>query len=415
MDISKPPRPWYSKYRWHIIGSSALLAIIVYTIIIALAPRRQSVNSDSVKVATVSEAPFMEFVEAEGLVHPITTIQLNAIESGFVDHIVREEGTMLRQGDTILILKNPELMRTIEQEREQWQKTMRNLREQEIQMEQKSIDLKLQALEQRYQMGNLERKLKQTREEFSMGVKSRAELDIAEADFQHEHQKLLLQMQNLHHDSVTTLLRREMIVADRNTAELKWQTVQQRTNDLFVVAPTSGQLGNLNLTLGQQVSGGSKIGEIKVMSEYKIRTSLSEYYVERIHAGLPANIIQKQDTFTLQISRVMPEVRDRKFDTDLTFTSTTPDNIRLGKSYRVRIELGQPEQAVIIPRGDFYQKTGGRWIYCIDNDGIARRKEIKIGRQNPEQYEVIDGLQPEDKVIISGYEQLGDFEEIVIK
>ena len=248
-----------------------------------------------------------------------------------------------------------------------------------------------------------------------MGVKSRAELDIAEADFQHEHQKLLLQMQNLHHDSVTTLLRREMIVADRNTAELKWQTVQQRTNDLFVVAPTSGQLGNLNLTLGQQVSGGSKIGEIKVMSEYKIRTSLSEYYVERIHAGLPANIIQKQDTFTLQISRVMPEVRDRKFDTDLTFTSTTPDNIRLGKSYRVRIELGQPEQAVIIPRGDFYQKTGGRWIYCIDKDGIARRKEIKIGRQNPEQYEVIDGLQPEDKVIISGYEQLGDFEEIIIK
>ena len=248
-----------------------------------------------------------------------------------------------------------------------------------------------------------------------MGVKSRAELDIAEADYRHESQKLTLQMQNLHHDSVTTLLRREMIVADRNTAALKWQNTLQRTNDLIVRAPSDGQLGNLNLTLGQQVGSGSKIGEIKVMSQYKIRTSLSEYYVERISVGLPATITQKKDTFDLQISRVVPEVRDRKFDTDLTFTSTTPDNIRLGKSYRVRVELGQPEPAVIIPRGDFYQKTGGKWIYRLDADGIARRVEIKLGRQNPEQYEVIGGLQPEDKVIISGYEQLGDFEEIVIK
>ena len=415
MDISKPPRPWYSKYCWHILGSGALVAVIVYTITIALAPRRQHIDIENVKVAEVSEAPFMEFVEAEGIVHPITTIQLNAHESGYVDRIVREEGAMLRQGDTILILRNPELLRTIEQEREQWQKSQRNLREQEIQMEQKSIDLKLQALEQRYQMGNLERKLKQTREEYSMGVKSRAELDIAEADYRHESQKLTLQMQNLHHDSVTTLLRREMIVADRNTAALKWQNTLQRTNDLIVCAPTDGQLGNLNLTLGQQVGSGSKIGEIKVMSEYKIRTSLSEYYVERISVGLPATITQKKDTFDLQISRVVPEVRDRKFDTDLTFTSTTPDNIRLGKSYRVRVELGQPEPAVIIPRGDFYQKTGGKWIYRLDADGIARRVEIKIGRQNPEQYEVLEGLQPGDRILVSGYDRLGDVEEISIK
>ena len=415
MDISKPPRPWYSKYCWHILGGVALTAVIIYTITVALAPRRQHIDSEQVKIAEVCEAPFMEFVEAEGIVHPITTIQLNAHESGYVDRIVREEGAMLRQGDTILVLKNPELLRTIEQEREQWQKSQRNLREQEIQMEQKSIDLKLQALEQRYQMGNLERKLKQTREEYSMGVKSRAELDIAEADYRHESQKLTLQMQNLHHDSVTTLLRREMIVADRNTAELKWQTVQQRTNDLIVRAPTDGQLGNLNLTLGQQVGGGSKIGEIKVMSQYKIRTSLSEYYVERISVGLPATITQKKDTFDLQISRVVPEVRDRKFDTDLTFTNATPDNIRLGKSYRVRVELGQPEPAVIIPRGDFYQKTGGKWIYRLDADGIARRVEIKIGRQNPEQYEVLDGLQPGDRILVSGYDRLGDIEEVVVK
>ena len=205
-----------------------------------------------------------------------------------------------------------------------------------------------------------------------------------------------------------------MLEVDRNESQIKLQNVLRRTDDLIVRAPVDGQLGSLGLTLGQQVAGGSKIGEIKVMSEYKIRTSLSEYYVERIHAGLPANIIQKQDTFGLRIARVVPEVKDRKFETDLRFLSDVPDNIRLGKSYRVKIELGQPEQAIIIPRGDFYQKTGGRWIYRMDKDGIARRVEIKIGRQNPEQYEVLEGLQPGDQVIISGYDRFGEVEELVI-
>ena len=414
MDIIIPPKPWYIKYRMYIIGGVALLAIIVYTIYVALLPKRQSINSETIKVAVVQDAPFMEFVETEGIVHPIMTIQLNSREPGSVERIVRDEGAMLSKGDTILVLSNPDLWRTIDQEREQWQKSQRNLREQEIQMEQQSITLKLQTMEQRYKMSNLERKLQQVREEFSMGIKSRAELDIAEEDYRHEHQKLLLQMQSLQHDSVTAVLRKEMLEVDRNESQIKLQNVLRRTDDLIVRAPVDGQLGSLGLTLGQQVAGGSKIGEIKVMSEYKIRTSLSEYYVERIHAGLPANIIQKQDTFGLRIARVVPEVKDRKFETDLRFLSDVPDNIRLGKSYRVKIELGQPEQAIIIPRGDFYQKTGGRWIYRMDKDGIARRVEIKIGRQNPEQYEVLEGLQPGDQVIISGYDRFGEVEELVI-
>lgn len=414
MDIIIPPKPWYIKYRMYIIGGVALLAIIVYTIYVALLPKRQSINSETIKVAVVQDAPFMEFVETEGIVHPIMTIQLNSREPGSVERIVRDEGAMLSKGDTILVLSNPDLWRTIDQEREQWQKSQRNLREQEIQMEQQSITLKLQTMEQRYKMSNLERKLQQVREEFSMGIKSRAELDIAEEDYRHEHQKLLLQMQSLQHDSVTAVLRKEMLEVDRNESQIKLQNVLRRTDDLIVRAPVDGQLGSLGLTLGQQVAGGSKIGEIKVMSEYKIRTSLSEYYVERIHAGLPANIIQKQDTFGLRIARVVPEVKDRKFETDLRFLGDVPDNIRLGKSYRVKIELGQPEQAIIIPRGDFYQKTGGRWIYRMDKDGIARRVEIKIGRQNPEQYEVLEGLQPGDQVIISGYDRFGEVEELVI-
>ena len=416
MDIKLPPRPWYRKYLMHIVSGMLLATMLIYTVVLALSPSRRSISRERVRIAVVEEAPFMEFVEVEGLVHPVMTIQLNALESGYVERIVCEEGTMLKQGDTILVLSNPDLLRTIDEEREQWEKNNRNLHEQEIQMEQKSIDLRLQALEQKYQIAALERKLTQSREEYAMGIKSRAELDIAEAENEHLHNKLMLQMQSLGHDSATTVLRQQMIVADREAAQRRLRNAQRRTDGLVVRAPYDGQLGHLNLIIGQQVSAGSKIGELRIMDQYKVCTQLSEYYVERIYTGLQATIVQKEDTFPLRISRVVPEVKERKFAVDLLFNGATPDNIRLGKSYRVKVELGQPEPAVVIPRGDFYQKSSGEWIFLLDGEsGIARRVPIELGRQNPEQFEVLKGLKPGDRVITSGYDRIGDAEEVVIE
>lgn len=400
----------------HIVSGTALVALLVYTIVLALSPLRRSISKERVRIAEVVEVPFLEFVEVEGLVHPVMTIQLNALENGYVERIVCDEGAMLKQGDTIIVLSNPDLLRTIDEEREQWEKNNRNLHEQEIQMEQKSIDLRLQTLELKYQITALERKLTQSREEFAMGIKSRAELDIVEAENEHLHNKLMLQMQSLGHDSATTVLRRQMIVADREAAQRRLQNAQRRTEGLVVRAPCDGLLGHISLIIGQQVSAGSKIGELKIMDQYKVSTQLSEYYVERIHAGLPATIVQKQDTFPLRISRVVPEVKERKFAVDLLFNGATPDNIRLGKSYRVKVELGQPEPAVVIPRGDFYQKSSGEWIFLIDGEtGIARRVPIEVGRQNPEQFEVLKGLKPGDRVITSGYDRIGDAEEVIIE
>lgn len=416
MDIKLPPQPWYRKYLVHIVSGTALVALLVYTVVLAVSPPRRSIGKERVRIAEVVEAPFLEFVEVEGLVHPVMTIQLNALENGYVERIVCDEGAMLKQGDTILVLSNPDLLRTIDEEREQWEKDNRSLHEQEIQMEQKSIDLRLQTLEQKYQITALERKLTQSREEFAMGIKSRAELDIVEAENEHLHNKLMLQIQSLGHDSATTVLRRQMIVADREAAQRRLQNARRRTEGLVVRAPCDGQLGHINLIIGQQVSAGSKIGELKIMDQYKVSTQLSEYYVERIHAGLPATIVQKQDTFPLRISRVVPEVKERKFAVDLLFNSATPDNIRLGKSYRVKVELGQPEPAVVIPRGDFYQKSSGEWIFLLDGEtGIARRVPIEVGRQNPEQFEVLKGLKPGDRVITSGYDRIGDAEEVIIE
>ena len=416
MDIKLPPKPWYVKYRLAIALGIALTALMAYTITLLLSPRTVYLSADRMKAVTAAEGSFTEYIDVEGIVHPIATILLNARESGSVQRIVSEEGSLLHKGDTIIVLTNDALINSIRQDELEWEKTSRNLKEQEIQMEQKSLALKQQTLDQEHQIANLNRQLEQSREEFKMGIKSKAEMDIVEADYVYQHRKMELQMQSLKHDSASTILRREMIRAEYASADRKLAESRRRLDNLVVTSPTDGQLGRLNLTIGQNVSSGATIGELKIMNNYKVRTQLSEYYVERINAGLPAMILQKKDTIPMRISRVMPEVKDRMFEADLVFLGHTPDNIRLGKSYRVKIELGQPESALIIPRGDFYQHTGGKWIFRIDPEtGTARRTEIEIGRQNPEQFEILSGLAPGDSVILSGYERFLQAEQIKIE
>ena len=283
-------------------------------------------------------------------------------------------------------------------------------------MQQKSITLRQLALDAEHQMAALDKSLRQSREEFRMGIKSKAELEVAEEEYEYQKQKTQLQMQSLRHDSIATRLRREMVVANREAEDKKLIRANNRTNGLVVRAPISGQLSYLAVTPGQQVSTGMSIGQIKDLSQYKVHTSLNEYYIDRITAGLPAKISYKDKTFPLSISRVVPEVKERSFDVDLVFSGQKPSNIRLGKSYRVQIELGKPERAIIIPRGDFYQHTGGRWIYRLSADGKkATKVEIEIGRQNPQHYEIVDGLNEGDRVIVSGYDKFGDVEELVIE
>lgn len=416
MDIPIATKPWYRKYLHYIIAGTLFLAFVVYVIVLALSPRKLNIGSDDYKIGEAQEAPFREYVDVEGLVQPIQTILLNALESGFVERIVAEEGAMVQAGDTILLLYNPELLRTIEDEQEQWQNNRRNYHEQEIEMEQRTLTLRQQALDAKHQMASIQKALRQSEEEYRMGIKSRAELDVAEEDYNYQLQKAKLQMQSLRHDSMANLLKREIVRANREAADKKLARSAGRTAQLVVRAPVTGQLSFLNVTIGQQVSAGSSVGALKVLTEYKVHTALSEYYIDRITTGLPANIQYKDRKFPLRISKVVPEVKDRNFSCDLVFTGERPENIRLGKSYRVQIELGKPESSLVIPRGNFFPATSGHWIYRLSPDGkTAHRVEIEIGRQNPQQYEITSGLKPGDKVIMSGYDKLGEAEELVIR
>lgn len=416
MDIKLEKKPWYIRYKYYLIAGILFVVFLIYIVILSLGPKKLRIDTDNIQISEVKEDKFMEYVDVEGLVQPILTIKVNTREAGSVERIVGEEGSLLQMGDTILVLSNPDLLRSIEDQHDEWAKQMITYQEQEIEMEQKSLNLKQQALTNSYELERLKKSIALDREEYQMGVKSKAQLLVAEDEYNYKQKSAMLQQENLRHDSAVTMIRKELIRNDREREQKKYERTRERLNKLVVTAPIKGQLSFVKVTPGQQVSSSESIAEIKVLDQYKIHTSLSEYYIDRIITGLPATINYQGKKYPLKITKVVPEVKDRMFDVDLVFTGDMPDNVRVGKSFRVQIELGQPEQALVIPRGNFYQATGGQWIYKINESKTkAIRTPLSIGRQNPQQYEITEGLQAGDWVITTGYDTFGDAEELILK
>ena len=414
MDIKIEKKPWYIRYRYYLMAGGAFIIFLVYVISLSLGPRKLRVDTDNIQIAEVKNGKFMEYVDVEGLVQPILTIKVNTREAGSVERIVTEEGSMMKKGDTILILTNPDLMREIEDQRDEWENQRYSYKEREIEMEQKSLALKQQALQTQYEMSRLQKSFGLEKEEYKMGIKSKAQLEVSEDEYNYNLKKTALQMESLQQDSAMTIIRKELLRNEMERGQKKFLRSMDRLEGLIVRAPIDGQLSYVNATPGQQVASNSNIAEIKVLDQFKIHTQLSEYYIDRITTGLPATVNYQGKKYPLKITKVVPEVKDRMFDVDLVFTGEMPENVRVGKSFRVQIELGQPEDALVMPRGNFYQATGGQWIYKVNGDK-AIRVPLTIGRQNPQQYEVTEGLQGGDLVIVTGYDNFGEAEELILK
>ena len=414
MDIKLEKKPWYIRYRYYLAGAFLVCCGLVYVIVLASGPRRLRINAEHIQIEEVKQADFMEYVDVEGIVHPILTIIVNTREAGNVDQIIGEEGSLLKKGDTILTLTNPNLMREIEDQQDEWEKQRISYQEKALEMEQKSLTLKQQTLEAEYELNKIRKSFSLEKEEYAMGIRSKAQLEVSEDEYRYKTESTRLKLKSLQSDSSMTVIRKELLQNDRDREEKKLIRSRQRIEDLIVRSPIDGQLSFVKVTPGQQVAAGENIAEVKVMDQFKIHTSLSEYYIDRVTTGLPAAITYQGKRYPLKISKVIPEVKDRLFEVDLVFTGEMPENVRLGKSFRVQIELGQPEQALVVPRGNFYQQTGGQWIYKVNADKTrAVKVPVTIGRQNPRQYEITEGLQPGDLVIVSGYDTFGEAEELV--
>ena len=403
MDIQLAPKKWYVKYRALLIAGALFIVLVIGLLATALSPSKLRISAADLRIAEVVRMDFVEYVNADGTLQPIQTIKVNTKEAGFVERIVAEEGSMLQAGDTILILSNVQLERTIDDERDAWSKQYNSYRERLIQMGQQSLTLRQQTLQTAYDLRRLEKQITLSREEYRMGIKSKAELELAEDEYAYRKQSAELQMKSLLQDSAMNVIRREILEADLAAEQKKLDRSIERLADLVITAPISGQLSSIDVTPGKQIGAGTEIGEVKIMDRYKLTQ------------GQPATITYENHEYSLVISKIVPEVRGGTFSIEMLFADSVPDNARIGKSYQTKIELSSAVPAVLVPKGNFYPYTGGRWIYRLNADGTrATRTAISVARQNPLYYEVIDGLQPGDRVITAGYDAFGEAEEIVI-
>ena len=405
MAFTKKALPWW-------LGV-LLLAFVIYLI---ARPNNKTlrVDKDTITVSSAVKGEFNDYIRISGRVQPMTTIQLSPQEGGIVEKILIEEGSPVKAGDAILILNNDNLDLQILNSEAELAEKENILRNTQIQMEQQKLDVRQNVLEYGMQVDRLRRAFEQQKALYEEKLIAKEEYLKAEEDYKLARQKYELMAARSKQDSLYRSTQIDRMEESLDNMQLNMQMIRRRKSNLIVKAPIDGELGLLDVVLGQSIASGTKIGQINSVGTYKVEAQIDEHYIDRVVSGLEATFERQGETYSTVIRKVYPEVRDGKFKADFKFDGEQPDNIRSGQTYYLNLQLGQPEEAVIIPRGTFYQKTGGKWIYVVNKEGSkAVKREIRIGRQNPQYYEVLEGLEPGERVITSGYDTYGDSDVLV--
>ena len=403
--FTKKALPWW-------LG--ALLLVFVIYLIARPNNKTLRVDKDTVTISSAVKGEFNDYIRISGRVQPMTTIQLSPQEGGIVEKILIEEGSPVKAGDAILILNNDNLDLQILNSEAELAEKENILRNTQIQMEQQKLDVRQNVLEYGTNVERLRRAYEQQKALYEDKLIAREEYLKAEEDYRLAKQKYDLMAERSKQDSLYRGTQIDRMEESLENMQLNMQMIRRRKSNLVVKAPIDGELGLLDVVLGQSIASGTKIGQINSVGTYKVEAQIDEHYIDRVVSGLEATFERQGETYSTSIRKVYPEVRDGKFKADFKFDGQQPDNIRSGQTYYLNLQLGQPEEAVIIPRGTFYQKTGGKWIYVVNKEGSkAVKREIRIGRQNPQYYEVLEGLEPGEKVITSGYETYGDSDVLV--
>ena len=372
------------------------------------------VNQETLSISEVRAGEFNDYIRISGQVHPMTTIQLSPREAGIVEEIVIEEGTQVKAGDVIIRLSNDDLDLEILNSEANLAEKENALRNTMIQMEQEKMQLSLNILELETEVKRKGRALESQKRLFDDGLIGKEEYLRSEEDYTLFCKKLEVTIARAEQDSMYREVQIRQMEESLKNMKINMQRIRNRKANLDVKAPIDGELGLIEVGLGESVGSGMKIGQINAVGSYKIEAQIDEHYIDRVSAGLTATFERQNETFDAVIRKVYPEVRGGKFQADFKFSGEQPVNIRTGQTYYLNLQLGQPESAVLIPRGTFYQKTGGKWIYVVSPEGgKAVKREIRIGRQNPQFYEVLEGLEAGEKVITSGYDNFGDNEVLV--
>ncbi|MCB0718487.1 MAG: HlyD family efflux transporter periplasmic adaptor subunit [Bacteroidetes bacterium] len=406
---------WTPRRILSILGVVAVIALIAWAYSTATGGRRLRVDADRVTIADVENGPFQEYAQVTGNVLPRTTVYLDAVEGGRVEELFVEEGTRVEKGQPLLRLSNNDLQIRLINADAQRIEQINRVQDTQFRMEQNALSLRQQLVQMNYQIERLRRAHTRNKDLYAQKAISQQEFDQTETELDYWMRNKDLTLAAYKQDSLRMAKQLVQMQGSVNRMDANFRVIQEIADNLTVTAPISGQLTALDAEIGELHSAGYRFGQIDELDGFKLRAGVDEFYIARVFAGQTATTLPVAgEEYKLIVRRVYPEVQNGRFEVDLDFTGTQPTGIRRGQTIRFRLEMSDPAEALLIPRGGFLQTTGGSWVFVVDEDGTARRRDIQVGRQNPQVVEVIEGLEPGERVITSSYESFGDADILVL-
>ena len=416
MDIPlKKKRFSPSKIRW-IIGGALILILILYVVFSTSGNSRLNVEKERITISEVKEGVFQENIPVNGVVLPITTIYLDALEGGRVEEIFVEDGAIMKKDEPILRLSNTDLELSLVNQETSVYNLLTQMQISQNVARQNTINKLNQMTEVKSALIEAERIYKLNQRLYEQKAIGKQEFIEAENNNNYQKQRMELTQEILKQDSISTKQEENQASSSYARTKSALALMRKKVGDLVVKSPVDGQLTSLDAEIGQSKDKGERLGQIDVLSGFKVRVDVDEHYISRIYAGQEGTFIFNNKEYKLVIKKVYTQVINGRFQVDMEFDGDVPEGIRRGQTLQIRVALSQEKQALLIPKGGFFQQTGGNWIFKLDKDGnTAYRVDIQLGSQNTEYYEVLQGLKPGDMIITSGYDNYGDIQELVLK
>jgi HlyD family secretion protein len=409
-------KKWSKKRILTIAGIAVLVALIAGAVYSTSGKSKLNVETDRITISEVTKGPFQEQIPVNGTVLPQTSIYLDAVEGGRVEEKYVDDGTIMKKGDPILKLSNTDLALNLVSQETQVYNLLAQMQIARNNAQQNTVSKLNQMTDVESQLKEAKRIYELDKELYAQKAIGSQEFKKAENDYNYYQQKLKLTEQLLQQDSVSNVQQLAQAKQSYNESQNALGVMRQKIGDLIVRAPRDGQLTSLDAEVGQNKNKGERLGQIDVLGAFKVRVDIDEHYLSRIYTGLKGHFDFADSTYELVIKKVYTQVTNGRFQVDMEFTGKVPKGIRRGQTLQILLALSDERQAVLLPRGGFYQQTGGNWIFKVSKDGnTAYKVNIQLGNVNPDYYEVLDGLQPGDKVVTSSYENYGDMEQLVLK
>lgn len=415
MDRQIEKKSFLRRYAWYIAAAAALAALLVW-IVLGTTASTMTIDATDITISDVTRGKFDDYVRLNGQVLPIQVVQISPEEGGIVREKVVEEGTRVRKGDVILRLSNSNLDLQILNAEAELAEKQNLLRNTQVAMQQDRLNNRTEQATLDTDCDRKRRAYEQNARLYKERLISKEVYLQSREDYNLARRKQSLISQRLKQDSLYRHVQMAQMEDNLDNMRKNVLLVRDRKNKLEVRSAIDGELGLLDVELGQNIAAGQNIGQINDLSDFKVQAQIDEHYIDRVRPGLSASFSRGGKTYLLRVRKVYPEVRNGTFRTDFVFIGERPAQMRSGQTFYVELALGKSQQATLIPRGTFFQTTGGNWIFVLDKSGRkAYRRNISIARQNPQYYEVTDGLEPGERVITSGYEAFKDNEVLVIK